>query len=61
MQEKKKMQEERKKLREELLREPGLDDLGNAYTVPVGKKIVSQCGLEKNLKVWLNSFLLKIS
>lgn len=55
------MQEERKKLREELLREPGLDDLGNAYTVPVGKKIVSQCGLEKNLKVWLNSFLLKIS
>lgn len=55
------MQEERKKLREELLKEPGLDDLGNAYTSPAGKKIVSQCGLEKTLKVWLNNFLLKIS
>jgi len=54
------MQEERNELREELLKEPGLDDLGNSYPDPAGKKIVSRYGLEKTM-VWLDNFLLKIS
>lgn len=42
-----KIQEEKNKLKEELLKEPGLDDLGNSYPDPVGKKIVSQYDREK--------------
>ena len=32
------MQEEKNKLKKELLKEPGFDDLGNSYPDPVGKK-----------------------
>lgn len=33
-----KMQEDRNKLRGELLKEPGLDDLGNSYPDPGGSR-----------------------
>lgn len=47
------MQEEREKLSEELLREPGLDNLGNSYCDAAGKReIVSESVAQrKNVRV----------
>lgn len=35
------MQEERKKLREEVLNQSGLDDLGNSYPDPYSKREIA--------------------